>query len=155
MTSPIRTKFQEQLKAFMQARDEVGVATLRLIMAALKDRDIAARSKNNWDGIGDDEVLSMLQSMVKQRQESIKMYEAGKRPDLVARETAEIKVIETFLPRQMSEDEVRAAIESAIQSTGAAGIRDMGKVMAGLKAGYAGQMDFTRASALLKERLSA
>lgn len=149
----IRTRFQENLKQAMHARDEITVGTLRLITAAMKDRDIAARSKGNWDGITDEEVLSMLQSMIKQRQESVKMYEMGKRQDLVDRENAEIKIIETFLPKQLSEDEVRAAIADAIKTVGATGIKDMGKVMAEMKAKYAGQIDFGKASGLVKEKL--
>ncbi|MEZ0224556.1 MAG: GatB/YqeY domain-containing protein [Alphaproteobacteria bacterium] len=151
----LRDKFQEQLKQGLQARDEITVATLRLIIAAMKDRDIAARSKGNWDGIKDDEILSMLSSMIKQRQESIKMYEAGKRQDLVDREAAEIRVIEGFLPRQLSETEVKAAIEQSIKAVGAAGLKDMGKVMAEMKAKYSGQLDFSKASGWVKDRLVA
>jgi uncharacterized protein YqeY len=151
----LRDKFQEQLKQAQHARDEITVSTLRLIIAAMKDRDIAARSKGNWDGIKDDEILSMLASMIKQRQESIKMYEAGKRQDLVDREAAEIRVIEGFLPRQLSETEVKAIIDQSIQSVGATGLKDMGKVMAEMKAKYSGQLDFSKASGLVKERLAA
>lgn len=151
----LRDKFQEQLKQGMHAKDEVAVATLRLIIAAMKDRDIAARAKGNWDGIKDDEILSMLSSMIKQRQESIKMYEQGKRQDLVDREAAEIRVIEGFLPRQMSETEVKAAIDESIKAVGAAGLKDMGKVMAEMKAKYAGQLDFSKASGWVKDRLAA
>jgi uncharacterized protein YqeY len=150
----LRTRFQEQLKQAMHARDEMTVGTLRLIIAAMKDRDIAARSKGNREGIPEDEILSMLQSMIKQRQESIKMYEVGKRQDLVDREMGEIRVIETFLPKQMTEDEVKALIGEVIKSIGAAGIRDMGKVMAELKGKYAGQMDFGKASGWVKEKLA-
>lgn len=151
----LRDKFQDQLKQALHARDEITVATLRLIIAAMKDRDIAARSKGNWDGIKDDEILSMLSAMIKQRQESIKMYEAGKRQDLVDREAAEIRVIEGFLPRQLSETEVKAAIEQSIKAVGAAGLKDMGKVMAEMKAKYAGQLDFSKASGWVKDRLAA
>ncbi|TAL39834.1 MAG: GatB/YqeY domain-containing protein [Alphaproteobacteria bacterium] len=151
----LRDKFQDQLKQGLHARDEITVATLRLIIAAMKDRDIAARSKGNWDGIKDDEILSMLSSMIKQRQESIKMYEAGKRQDLVDREAAEIRVIEGFLPRQLSETEVKAIIDQSIKAVGAAGLKDMGKVMAEMKAKYAGQLDFSKASGWVKDRLAA
>lgn len=150
----LRETFQEKLKQAMHARDELTISTLRLIIAAMKDRDIAARSKGNREGITDDEILSMMQSMIKQRQESIKMYEVGKRFDLVDREQAEIKVIETFLPKQMGDDEVKAAISAVVTALGATGIKDMGKVMAEMKAKYAGQMDFSKASGLVKERLS-
>jgi uncharacterized protein YqeY len=149
----LRTRFQEELKQAMRDRNEPVTGTLRLILAAMKDRDIAARSKGNWEGITDDEILSMLQSMIKQRQESAKMYETGKRQDLLDRELAEIKIIETFLPKQLSEDEVKAVIAEAIKATGATGIKDMGKVMAEMKARYTGQLDFGRASGLVKEKL--
>jgi uncharacterized protein len=150
----LRDQFSEQLKQRLQARDEIAVATLRLIIAAMKDRDIAARSKGNWEGIGDEEILSMLQSMIKQRQESIKMYEVGKRQDLADREAAEIRIIEGFLPRQLSETEVKAIIDQSIKSVGASGIKDMGKVMAEIKGKYAGQLDFSKASGWVKERLA-
>lgn len=151
----LRNTFQERLKQAMQAKDEATVSTLRLIIAAMKDRDIAARASGNWDGIPDGEILSMMQSMIKQRQESIKMYEIGKRPELAAREAAEIRIIEGFLPKQLSEAEVKALIDQVIKSTGATGIKDMGKVMAEMKAKYAGQLDFSKASGLVKERLTA
>ena len=149
----LRTKFQDKLKEAMHAKDEISVSTLRLIIAALKDRDIAARSKGNTEGIGEDEIMSMLQSMVKQRQESIKMYERGNRQELVDREAAEIRVIEGFLPRQLDEAEIKAAISEAVSDVGATGIKDMGKVMAVLKGKYAGQMDFSKASGFVKEKL--
>ena len=150
----LRNLFQEKLKQAMHARDELTTSTLRLIVAAMKDRDIAARAKGNWDGITEDEILSMLQTMIKQRQESIKMYEAGKRIDLAEREAGEIKIIENFLPKQLSEDEIRTAIDKAISATSAAGLKDMGKVMAEMKAKYVGQMDFSKASGMVKERLA-
>ena len=130
----IRKRFQDELKQALLSRDEMKTGTLRLIIAAMKDRDIAARSKENWDGISEDEILSMMQSMIKQRHESIRMYTIGKRQDLADREAAEIKVIETFLPSQMSDAEVRAVIDQIIKSNGASGIKDMGKIMAELKA---------------------
>ncbi len=151
----LRTRFQDQLKQAMHAKDEIATATLRLVLAAMQDRDIAARSKGNWDGISEDEVLSMLQSMIKQRRESIKMYEVGKRQDLVDRESAEIRIIEKFLPTQLSDDQVVAVIDSTIKAVGASGVKDMGKVMAEMKAQYTGQIDFSKASGLVKERLLA
>jgi len=151
----LRDTFQEKLKQAMHAKDEIAVSTLRLIIAAMKDRDIAARSKSNWDGIKDEEILSMLQSMVKQRQDSIKMFEVGKRQDLADREAAEIRIIEAFLPKQLSETEVRALIDQSIKAVEAAGLKDMGKVMAEMKAKYAGQLDFSKASGWVKERLMA
>ena len=111
----LRTQIQDHLKQAMHARDEAAVSTLRLIMAAMKDRDIAARGKGNWDGIKDEEILSMLQSMIKQRQESIKMYEMGKRQDLAEREASEIRIIESFLPKQLTEDEVKASVKVVIE----------------------------------------
>lgn len=151
----LRDTFQDQLKQAMHAKDELATSTIRLILAALQDRDIALRGKGNWDGIGDDEILSMLQSMIKQRRESIKMYEVGKRFDLVEREAAEIKVIERFLPAQLSDEDIRAAIDACIAETGAAGVKDMGKVIAELKKRHAGQMDFSKASGMVKDRLLA
>lgn len=149
----LRNTFQEKLKPAMVAKDEVTLSTLRLIIAAMKDRDIAARSKGNWDGISEEEILGMLQSMIKQRQESIKLYEVGKRQDLVDRETAEIRVIEGFLPRQFTDEEVKAAIDDCIKATAATGLKDMGKVMAEMKLKYTGQLDFSKASGWVKERL--
>jgi uncharacterized protein YqeY len=150
----LRNTFTEQMKQALLAKEEIKLATLRLIIAALKDRDIAARSKGNRDGISDEDILSMLQSMIKQRQESIKLYEQGNRPELAAREQAEIVVIQTFLPKQLSDDEVKAVIDGIIKSTGATGVKDMGKVMAEMKAKYTGQLDFSKASGLVKERLA-
>ena len=151
----LRNLFQEKLKQAMHARDELTTSTLRLIVAAMKDRDIAARAKGNWDGITEDEILSMLQTMIKQRQESIKMYEAGKRIDLAEREAGEIKIIENFLPKQLSEDEIRTAIDKAISATSAAGLKDMGKVMGLLKPKLAGRADMGKVSGLIKTKLSA
>ena len=138
----------------MRTKDEVGLRTVRLIMAALKDRDIAARGHGNCDGISDDEVLGMLQSMIKQRRESMQMYVDGGRQELADQEAAEIAVIERFLPQQLGADEMAEAVAGAIDKTGAGGIKDMGKVMGALKADYAGRMDFSKASALVKERLA-
>ncbi len=151
----LRTEFTDHLKRAMHAKDEIATSTIRLIIAALQDRDIAARGKGNREGIAEDEILSLLQTMIKQRRESIKMYEVGKRFDLVEREAAEIKIIERFLPAQMSEDDVRAAIDDCIKAVGAAGVKDMGKVMAEMKIRYVGQMDFAKASGQVKERLMA
>lgn len=150
----LRTRFQDQLKQAIHAKDEIAVSTLRLIIAAMKDRDIAARGKGNWEGISDDEILAMLQSMIKQRHESIRMYEAGGRKELADREASEIRIIETFLPAQLSEDEVKAAIEAAVTEVSATGIKDMGKVIGALKAKYTGQMDFSKVSQIVKTRLA-
>ena len=150
----LRTRLNDALKAAMKAKDELSVSTLRLILAALKDRDIAARSKGNKDGIPDGEVLGLLQSMIKQRHESIAAYEKGGRMDLARQEAGEITVIEGFLPRQMGDAEMAAAIDAVIAGIGATSLKDMGKAMGALKQQYAGKMDFGKASALVKARLS-
>ena len=149
----LRARFSDALKEAMRARNERVVGTVRLIVAALKDRDIAARGKGNHDGIGEDEIAQMLQSMIKTRRESIVLYEQGGRMELADREREEIAIIEGFLPKQMSEAEVEAAIRAVIAGVGATSIKDMGKVMAELKARYAGQMDFSKASAATKALL--
>ncbi|OHC80821.1 MAG: glutamyl-tRNA amidotransferase [Rhodospirillales bacterium RIFCSPLOWO2_01_FULL_65_14] len=150
----IRQRLNDALKAAMKAKEELSVSTLRLILAALKDRDIAARTKGKKDGIPDEEVLGLLQSMIKQRRESIAAYEKGGRQDLAQKEAGEIAIIEGFLPQQMSEAEMAKAIDSVIESVAAASLKDMGKAMAALKQQFAGQMDFAKASALVKQRLS-
>ncbi|KPF86126.1 glutamyl-tRNA amidotransferase [alpha proteobacterium AAP38] len=150
----LRQTLNEALKDAMRAKNSRGVATIRLILAALKDRDIAARSSGNQDGIDDATVLSMLQTMVKQRRESIIMYEQGGRTELAQQEREEIDVIEAFLPRQLNEDDTREAIAALIAELGATGVKDMGKVMAELRGRFAGQMDFTKASALVREKLA-
>jgi uncharacterized protein YqeY len=151
----LRTQLTEALKKAMLGKDERGVATIRLVLAKLKDLDIAARPKGVTDGIKDDEIASMLQSMIKQRRESIALYEKGNRPDLVKQESEEITVIERFLPKQMGEDEVKTVIAQVITTLGAKDIKDMGKVMGELKKVYAGQMDFAAAGAFVKSMLSA
>ncbi|HLO78857.1 MAG TPA: GatB/YqeY domain-containing protein [Magnetospirillum sp.] len=151
----LRPQLNEKLKTAMLAKDARVVSTIRLILAALKDRDIAARSRGVMDGIGEDEILSMLQSMIKQRRESISLYEQGGRLELAQQEQDEIAIIETFLPKQMDEAEATEAVRAVIAEIGAAGIKDMGKVMAALKERFAGRMDFTKASALTKRELGA
>ncbi len=151
----LRQRLSEALKAAMKGQDRRAVSTLRLILAALKDRDIAARGKGVEDGISDDDILAMLQTMVKQRRESIEHYEHGGRLELAEQEREEIRIIEDFLPHQMTEEEIAAAVVSVIEETGAAGLKDMGKAMAVLKAKYAGQMDLGKASAVAKARLGA
>ncbi|MFY8093413.1 MAG: GatB/YqeY domain-containing protein [Niveispirillum sp.] len=150
----LRQTLNEALKDAMRAKNARSVATVRLILAALKDRDIAARSTGNQDGIDDASILSMLQTMVKQRRESITMYEQGGRTELAQQEREEIDVIEAFLPKQLSEDDTREAIAALIAELGATGVKDMGKVMAELRGRFAGQMDFTKASALVREKLA-
>lgn len=150
----LRTRFNEALKESMRAKDARAVSTTRMILAGLKDRDIAARSRGVTDGIDEAEILSMLQGMIKQRNESAALYEQGNRPELAQQEREEITVIEGFLPKQMSEDEVTAAISGIVTELGAASIKDMGRVMAELKARHAGQMDFGKAGGLVKKQLS-
>ena len=150
----LRARIGDALKIAMKAKEQHTVGTVRLIMAALKDRDIAARSKGNNDGIGEDEILSMLQSMIKQRRESVEMYEKGGRAELAEQEAGEIEIIQTFLPTQMDEAEVNAAVQEAIGDLSATSLKDMGKVMGALKEKFAGQMDFSKASAQVKVKLS-
>ena len=150
----LRAELTDALKAAMKARNERAVSTLRLILAALKDRDIAARAKGNADGIGDDEIRQMLQAMIRQRRESITMYEQGGRCELAEQERQEIAIIESFLPKQLGAVEAESAIRALIAESGAAGIKDMGRVMAALKQRYPGQMDFAAASAVVKGLLA-
>jgi len=149
----LRSQFNDSLKAAMKAKDQQALATVRLILAALKDRDIEARSSGKPDGIEDQEILEMLQKMVKQRRESITLYQKGERADLVAREQAEIEVIESFLPKPLTEEETRSAIEAAIRETQAGSVRDMGRVIAWLREHYPGRMDFSKVSRLVKQQL--
>ncbi|KZD01343.1 GatB/YqeY domain-containing protein [Oceanibaculum pacificum] len=151
----LRQRLNESLKEAMKARDERAVSTLRLILAALKDRDICARGKGNNDGISETEIQLMLQSMIKQRHESIDMYERGGRCELAEQERGEITIIERFLPKQLDETEIASAVERAISDVQPSGVKDMGKVMAFLKQHYPGQMDFGKASGLLRGRLVA
>ena len=147
----IRERFAEDLKAAIKARDTKRTSTLRLITAAIKDRDIAARTEDNADGVGDAEILAILGKMIRQRQESARAYDEGGRLDLAEQEREEIRIILDYLPRQMSESEVETAVARAIEETGASSIRDMGKVMAVLKARHTGQMDFARIGATVKQ----
>ena len=150
----LRTRLSDALKVAMKAKESLVVATVRLILAALKDRDIAARSKGNMDGVSEDEILSMLQSMIKQRRESVEMYEKGGRLELAEQEALEIDIIQTFLPEQLDDAAVAAAIAAVIAETDAQSLKDMGKVMGLLKDRYAGRMEFSRASVVIKEKLS-
>lgn len=149
----LRQQFNEALKTAMLARDSRTTSTVRLIVAALKDRDIAARGRGVTDGISDDEVLQMLQQMVKQRRESITLYEQGARLDLAQQEIEEIEIIGRFLPKQMSESEMTAAVSGVLSEIGATSLKDMGRAMAVLKERFAGSMDFTKASAMVKAKL--
>jgi uncharacterized protein YqeY len=149
----LRTELYDALKEAMKAKKERGVSTLRMVLAGLKDRDIAARSKGNNDGISDDEIRTMMQGMIKQRRESIALYEQGGRQELARQEAEEIAVIEGFLPKQMSDADIEAAARAVIAETGAQGIKDMGRAMAAMKQRYAGQMDFAKAGAVVKKLL--
>jgi len=150
----LRQKLNEALKQAAKSGDKRALSTVRLILAALKDRDIAARGRGNPDGITDDEILDMLQKMMKQRRESIELYRRGQRDDLVKQEEEEIVVIERFLPRAMDEDDTASAVEEIMRELDANSIKDMGRVMATLKERYAGRMDFSRASGLVKAKLA-
>ena len=150
----LRDRLNDALKDAMRAKDPATVSAMRLILAALKDRDIAARTRADRSPLKDDEILSLLQTMVKQRRESVGLYRQGGRDDLVQKEEAEIAVIERFLPQQMDEAAMTDAIKGLIAEAGATSVKDMGKVMALLKARFAGQMDPARASGLIKSLLS-
>lgn len=150
----LRDKLNDAMKEAMRARDQAALGTIRLILAKLKDVDIAARTEANREGVAEDKILSMLQGMIKQRNESIVLYEKGNRADLADKEKAEIVVIERFLPKQMDEAAVDAAVREAVTAARATTVKDMGGVMAALKAKYAGQMDFAKASAAVKKALT-
>ena len=150
----LRDKLNDAMKEAMRARDQAALGTIRLILAKLKDIDIAARTEASREGVADDKILSMMQGMIKQRNESIALYEKGNRADLADKEKAEIAVIERFLPQQMDEAAVEAAVREAVAAAGATTVKDMGGVMAALKARYAGQMDFAKASTAVKKLLA-
>jgi uncharacterized protein len=149
----LRDNINNAVKEAMKAKNERALSTLRMVNSTLKNADIEARGAGK-PPLGDMEVLAILQKMIKQRQESVELYQKGRRDDLVRQEQEEIAIISAYLPKQMSDDEVKAAIDTAVTETGASGIKDMGKVIAVLRAKYAGQMDFGRASGLVKTRLS-
>ena len=150
-----REKINAAMKDAMKNKEMERLATVRLIIAAMKDKDINSRTDGRNDGIDESGVLSLLQSMIKQRKESAGIYRENNRPELADKEEAEIAVIESFLPQQLSDEEVAKVVEGVIASTGASGIKDMGKVMAELKAQYAGQLDMGKAGAVIKQKLSA
>lgn len=149
----LRDRLSQSLKQAVLGQDDIAVGTVRLILAALKERDIAERAKGNPNGLADEGIVSLLRSMIKQRRESIRSYERDGRYDLAAQEASEIGVIERFLPPQMSETETADAVASAIAEVGAGSLRDVGRVIAMLKKRYDGRMDFTKASAMVRERL--
>lgn len=148
----LREELQKALKESMLNKDTDTVSAVRLIIAGMKEKDVDARGKGLKEA-SDADLLSMMQSMIKQRNDSIKMYVDGKREDLAAKERKEISIIERFLPKQMSDAEIEAAIKGVIAETGAASMKDMGKVMGALKAKYAGQLDFGKASGMIKNLL--
>jgi uncharacterized protein len=151
----LRDRLTESMKDAMKAKQAKRLSTVRLILAAVKERDIAARTETSREGVSDDEILQLLTKMIKQREESAATYDSGGRPELAAGEREEIAIIREYMPRQLSGDETRAAVSAVVAETGAASIKDMGKVMAALKERYTGQMDFAKAGATVKELLSA
>jgi len=151
----VREKLGAALKDAMRAKQEAALLTLRMINAAIKQKDIDVARPRGDQQIGDEEILMLLQGLIKTRRESIEMFRQGNRQDLIDKETAEIALIEQFLPAQLGPEETQAAIDAAIAATGASSVKDMGKVMAALKSGHAGQLDMSKASAMVKERLAA
>ena len=149
----LRQELNDALKIAMKARDERTVSTLRMVLAGLKDKDIAARTKGVTDGISDDEARAVMQNMIRQRRDSIAMYEKGGRVELVKQESEEIAVIERFLPKQMGPAEIEAAARAVIAELGAKDIKDMGKVMGAMKQRYAGQMDLSQVGPIVKSAL--
>jgi hypothetical protein len=150
----LRDDINNAVKDAMRAKDERKLSTLRMVNSTIKNADIEARGQGR-PLLADGEILGVLQKMIKQRQESVELYDKGNRAELADAERAEIAIISAYLPKQMSDDDVKAAITSEIAEIGAAGIKDMGKVIAALKAKYAGQMDFGKASGLVKAALTA
>ncbi len=154
-TTSLREKITESLKTAMIAKDEASVSTLRMMNSSIKQKDIDVARPRGDQQISPEEVLSLLQGMIKQRRESVELYKQGGRQELAEKELTEIATIEKFLPKQLSEDEVRGIVKELIASTGAAGIKDMGKIMGALKTQYAGQLDMGKASGIIKEMLGA
>ena len=149
----MRDQFTEALRAAMKSQDKRRTSTLRLIIAAIKDRDIASRSDGR-DGVSDEEILEILARMIRQRRESVTTYEEAGRLELAEQEQEEIDIISDFLPKQLIDAEIEAAVNATLEEIGAAGLKDMGRAMGALKAKYAGQMDFSKASALVKSKLA-
>jgi uncharacterized protein YqeY len=149
----LRESFSERLKQAMRAKDTRTLSTVRMILAGVKERDVAARGSGNQEGIADPEILRLLEGMIKQRRESIALYRQGNRPELAQQEEEEIAIIESFLPQQMNDDQMAAAVKAAISETGAAGVKDMGRVMGVLRERHAGVMDMARAGAVVRRLL--
>lgn len=150
----MRAEINEQLKEAIKGKDKRRVSTLRLVLAAVKDRDIAARTEDRCQGVTDDEIRQIMAKMVKQREESATTYEEAGRADLALQEREEIEIIRSFLPRQLEAEEIKVICSDMVGEIGASGLKDMGKCMGALKSKYAGQMDFSRASAIVKELLT-
>ena len=149
----LRDSIVESTKDAMRSKDSLRVSTLRLVSAAIKDRDIAARSEDRCDGIEEAEILSLLSKMVKQREESAKTYEDNGRPELAERERSEIEIVREFMPKALSEDEMKTAIASIVEDTGATCLKDMGKIMGRLRSEFAGRLDMGKAGAIVKGHL--
>ena len=149
----LRDSIVESTKDAMRSKDSLRVSTLRLVSAAIKDRDIAARSEDRCDGIEEAEILSLLSKMVKQREESAKTYEDNGRPELAERERSEIEIVREFMPKALSEDEMNSAIAAIVEDTGATCLKDMGKIIGRLKSEYAGRLDMGKAGAIVKGHL--
>jgi uncharacterized protein len=150
----LREKFTDSLKEAMKGKDQLATSTVRLIIAKLKEQDIDARGKGKTGGIAEVEIQQMLQGMIKQRRESITLYDQGGRPELAEKERGEIAIIERFLPKQLSDAELEQAVKDTIASVGAQSIKDMGRIMAALKERYAGQMDSAKSSQVVKRLLA-
>ncbi|MBX7145964.1 MAG: GatB/YqeY domain-containing protein [Alphaproteobacteria bacterium] len=150
----LRNQFTDSLKIAMKNHQTIDISTIRLILAALKEKDIEARAKGNLQGIPENEITDLLQKMIKQRRESVSLYEQGNRPELAQKEKNEITILEKFLPQQLDGQAIKNAIEEAIKATGAQSIKDMGKLISFLKEKHAGQMDFAQAASYIKEKLT-
>jgi uncharacterized protein len=150
----LRDDINNALKTAMKAQDQRRVSTLRMVNSTFKNADIEARGAGKGP-LGDDELNSLLAKMIKQRQESVELYDKGNRPELAGQEREEIAIISSFMPQQMTDDEIKAAIDEAVKESGAASMKDMGRVMAALKQRYAGKMDFGKAGGLVKSRLGS
>lgn len=151
----LRSDIMDGMKTAMKEKETLALTTLRLVNAAIKDRDIAARAEDRPDGIGDDDILSLLAKMVKQRDESAKIYEDNGRPELAERERGEIDIIKRYMPKPLSADELKSAVQAAVEQLDATCLKDMGRVMGVLKGNYAGRMDMGQASAAVKEILAS
>lgn len=149
----LRDRINDALKTAVKEQNKRRVATLRLVNAAIKDRDIASRTAGRGDGVDDDTMLEILAKMIKQRNESVTVYEEAGRPELAAQEAEEIEIIREFMPKQLSEEDILAAVESVVVELDAKSLKDMGRTMGALKERYAGQMDFAKAGAMVKARL--